>query len=813
MGSDARRFAAYARVALPLPLNKTFSYGVPESLAEVAPGCRVRVRFGPRALIGCVVNVEKEPVGVPPNVEIRPILARLDLQPVLTPSLLALASWMADYYLAAPGEVFQAILPPETPRALAFRYARTQAAEQLGEEDTETRGRLLQLLERPMTSRALARALGKKKIGGVLASLVRAGLVRRIEREEAGARARQIWTASLTESGRAALASGDIDPAKSRVLTLLSLATDPVPVATIRSEVGVTPARVRGLAKRGLLRLEKQALLQDPWGRLSIPVDPAPQLTQAQRQALAPIEQALAAREFLPLVLHGVTGSGKTEVYLRAAESTLSRGLGVLFLVPEIALTTRLAGLLRGRFEKEVAILHSGLGSGERREEWWRVRRGEARVVLGARRAALAPLDPIGLIVVDEEHDGSYKQEESPRYQARDVAVWRARQQSAAVVLGSATPSIESFQHAQEGRYRLATLAERIGGRSLSQVELIDMKEVVREEGPETILSAALRDALSARLLVSEQAIVLLNRRGYTTQLACRECGLAATCSECSVSLTLHRKGSLAVCHYCGLGRPTPSRCDTCGGEYLRQRGYGTERVEELLSQLFPEVRVARMDRDTMRRQGSYELLLRRFAAGEHDVLVGTQMVAKGHDFPAVTLVGVLAADAGLGVPDFRAAERTFQLLTQVAGRAGRGERPGQVLIQTFTPDHFAITRAQAQDYLGFFQDEMTFRRSLRYPPVLQLINLVFEAPAMAQATRSARRVAAELKHAPLDGVELLGPAFAPRSRVAGRYRAQLLLKVPRSQHSTLRARLRSLASDPDLTRVMTVDVDPTSLA
>jgi primosomal protein N' (replication factor Y) len=805
------RFAAYARVALPLPLNKTFSYGVPEALSGISAGCRVRVRFGARSLVGCVVAVENEAAGVPPEVQIRPITTLLDSEPVLPPSLLALATWMADYYLAAPGEVLQAILPPETPRALPVRYLRTQAAKDLPLDEGELRGRLLHLLERPLSSRALSRAVGKKRLAAVLGALVREGLVERVEASPTGARARQIWTALISEDGRTALAEGKLEPTTARVLTLLATATEAVPVSTIRSELKVTSTRLQGLARKGLLFLEKHAVLEDPWERLPTAHLPPPDLTEAQAQALRPVEEALSERRFFPLVLHGVTGSGKTEIYLRAAERALALGRSVLFLVPEIALTTRLAGLLRGRFHEAVAILHSGLGSGERRDEWWRVRRGRARVVLGARRAVLAPLERIGLIVVDEEHDVSYKQEESPRYHARDVAVWRAREEGAVAVLGSATPSIESFQRAREGPYRLASLPDRIGKRALAEVRLIDMKEVIREEGPDTILSAGLRAALAARIEAGQQAIVLLNRRGYSTQLACRECGLAATCSECSVSLTLHRKATLAVCHYCGLGRPTPARCDLCSGEYLRQRGYGTERVEEILSQLYPGIRVARMDRDTMRRRGSYEALFGKLASGAYDVLVGTQMVAKGHDFPSVTLVGVLAADAGLGVPDFRAAERTFQILTQVAGRAGRGEQPGEVLIQTFAPDHYAIVRACAQDYLGFFQDEMGFRRSLRYPPALQLINLVFEAPTMARATLCARRVAAELKRR-LAGVELLGPAFAPRSRVAGRYRAQLLIKTPRDQHRLVRSALRELSADPELSRAMALDVDPMSL-
>ena len=423
------------------------------------------------------------------------------------------------------------------------------------------------------------------------------------------------------------------------------------------------------------------------------------------------------------------------------------------------------------------------------------------------------PFTKLGLVVVDEEHEGSYKQEEEPRYSARDVAIFRARNQNAVVVLGSATPSLESFTHAVEARYRLLELLERIGNRPLASVDFIDMRAVVRDEGPDTLLAARLRDAISERLAGSEQAMVLLNRRGYAGQLLCRQCGLALMCTDCSVAMTLHRRARLAVCHYCGLGRGTPEHCETCGGEYLRQVGYGTERIEELVRELFPESRVARMDRDTMRKKGSYEVLLARFAEREIDILVGTQMLAKGHDFPAVTLVGVLAADNGLGAPDFRAAEHTFQLLTQVAGRAGRGHRPGQVLIQTFSPDHYSLQCAQAQDYRSFYEMERKFRAALGYPPFVRLVNVLVEGDSMAEATSRARDAASFLRRVELEGVKVLGPAFAVRSKVANRYRCQILLKVPRQQHAQVRGRLRHLLADDAAAKAVVIDIDPMTLS
>ena len=807
-------FVAFAEVALPVPLPQTFSYGIPESLARAGEGFRVRVRFGARSLIGCIFEIQQLPPTLPPGATMKPLSSLVDHEAVLSPSQLALARFISDYYLAAPGLVCRAMLPPETAHEERLLYQRVKSAD--SPPESAIASRILEALSRPMTASALARVLGKKSVTGTLAALLEEGLVER--KHPGGGGARTIRVARITEEGSRALHQGKLRPAATRILTLLSTSTDPVSVFTIRRELDLgTAGPFRALAKKGYVEILAEESRRSPWGpRGSLAPSERSEdfeLAPAQREALHAIESAIATREFHPAVLRGVTGSGKTEVYLRAAVAALAQGRSVLMLVPEIALTPRLAALLHSRFGDEVAILHSALGAGERRDEWWRIRQGEARVVVGARAAVLAPLESLGLVVVDEEHEGSYKQEESPRYNARDVAIVRARNDGAVVVLGSATPSLESYSHAVEGRYRLLTLPDRIADRPLARVTLLDMREVVREEGPEVVVSRPLRDAIAARLQGGEQAMVLLNRRGYAGQLLCRKCGLALQCSECSVAMTLHRNATLAVCHYCGLGRATPERCDTCGGEYLRLVGYGTERVEELLKSLFPESRVARMDRDTMRRKGSHEALLSRFASREIDLLVGTQMLAKGHDFPAVTLVGVLAADSGLSTPDFRAAERTFQLLTQVAGRAGRGEREGEVLIQAFAPEHYSLQFARAQDFEGFFESERKFRRALHYPPVVSLVNLVVEGDSMAEAATLARRAASFLKKGVPREVRVLGPAFAVRSKIAGRYRSQILLKLSRREHARARAAIRAMLKDEELLRSTTVDVDPMSLA
>ncbi len=802
---------AFAEVALPVPLLQTFSYGIPESLARAGTGHRVRVRFGARSLIGCILQIQDEPPELPPGATMKPLASLVDHEAVLSAGQLDLARFIADYYLAAPGLVCRAMLPPETPREERVLYQRAKTESTTPPSSSAIR--VLEALHHPMTARALAHALGKKTVASSLSRLVESGLVER--KHGGGGGARMMKVARITGEGSRALREEKLRPAAARVLTLLSTATDPVPIRTIRNELDLGTAGPFGMLQRKrYIEIQKEEIRRSPWERLAPEgTEPAVPLTPAQRGALAEIEAAIAARVFQPFVLRGVTGSGKTEVYLRAAERALAEGRSVLMLVPEIALTPRLGALLHSRFGGKVAIVHSALGAGERRDEWWRIRQGEAKVVVGARAAVLAPVERLGLVVVDEEHESSYKQEESPRYSARDVAVVRARNDGAVVVLGSATPSLESYQHAVEGRYRLLTLPDRIASRPLARVTLLDMREVIREEGPEVVIARPLREAMAARLLDGEQAMVLLNRRGYAGRILCRKCGLSLQCSECSVAMTLHRNGTLAVCHYCGLGRATPEGCETCGGEFLRQVGYGTERVEEILKGLFPESRIARMDRDTMRRKGSHEALLSRFASREIDILVGTQMLAKGHDFPAVTLVGVLAADSGLSTPDFRAAERTFQLLTQVAGRAGRGEREGEVLIQAFAPEHYSLQFARAQDFEGFFESERKFRRALHYPPVVSLLNLIVEGESMGEATALARRAALFLRKGVPADVKVLGPAFAVRSKIAGRHRSQILLKLPRREHARARASIRAMLKDEALQRATVVDVDPLNLA
>ena len=544
------------------------------------------------------------------------------------------------------------------------------------------------------------------------------------------------------------------------------------------------------------------------------PAGPPLVLNGGQVEVLQQLQGLLAAGQFAPCLLRGVTGSGKTEVYLRAAQAALDRGRTVLYLVPEIGLTPLLAHRFAERFGDRMGLLHSALGAGERARTWNRIRRGEATVVLGVRSAVFAPLRNLGLLVVDEEQDGSFKQEERPRYHARDLALVRGRAQDTVVVLGSATPSLESFHHASEGRYRLLELGGRVAGRPMASVEVVDMRRECSEGDEANGISRRLRSLLQERLEGGEQSILLLNRRGYATFILCRECGELVQCPSCSVSMVFHRGEGRLRCHYCDHSRGFPERCPSCKGARLLAGGEGTERLEENLAALFPDARLCRLDRDTVRRRGAAERLLQEFGRGEGDILLGTQMVAKGHDFPRVTLVGVLGAEATLGLPDFRAAERTFQLLTQVAGRAGRGDAPGHVVIQSFQPDHYAIRHARAQDYDAFYEEEMRFRRRLQYPPFCVLANLVVSRRRPDEALALAHRLVRALHRAGDGHLRVLGPAAAPLAKLRGMHRVQILVKARTRGRLgvAVRGALASLEERGNTARCVAVDIDPVSL-
>ncbi len=523
----------------------------------------------------------------------------------------------------------------------------------------------------------------------------------------------------------------------------------------------------------------------------------------------------MRSRVYAPFLLHGVTGSGKTEVYIRAMRVALGAGRSALMLVPEIALTPVFSRRLRAHFGDLVAIFHSSLSRGQRFDEWTRVRSGEARIVIGTRSAVFAPIKDLGLVIVDEEHESTYRQQDSPHYNGRDTAIVRAQKESAVVILGSATPSLESFHNASTGKYRYLELPNRLENRPMAVAKIVDMREVFSRHQKPKVFSDELLTAISETHQKKEQSIVLLNRRGYSSFVLCRSCGESIQCPNCDVTLTYHKSESVIICHYCAHREPAPSKCPACEGKYIYYVGEGTEQIETMLVKLFPTLRIARVDRDTTARRGTFEKSLIDFGDGKIDMLVGTQILAKGHDFPNVTLVGVVSVDAGLALPDFRAAERTFQLLTQVAGRAGRGELPGRVLIQTYHPFHYALRHASAQDYAGFYQEEIRHRQNHTYPPFVALASLMVHGPDLARVRADALEFRKELDRANADrAARILGPAPAPIARLKGEYRVQLILKC-RNRHqlrNIIDAALKSLQERKVSLRSINVEIDPVSI-
>ena len=678
------------------------------------------------------------------------------------------------------------------------------------------RGRLLAALRhgRAVPVRSLASALRRRAEGlnALVNALAREGLVE-TSRPLRGRRdaSKTVRVASISAAGLDA-ADLRLGTRQREALAMLAGAPEGLDVSVLAGR-GVDPVTLKRLADRGLVSIARRKVERGARGALAAD---SPQgagaivLSADQTQVLDRLKGLADAGRFRCALLHGITGSGKTEIYVRLAEHVVAAGKRVLMLVPEIALTPAVATRFGRAFGERVAIQHSGLSDGERYDQWMRIRDGATDVVIGTRSAVFAPVDKLGLVIVDEEHDTSYKQEETPRYHGRDVAVMRSRQAGALALLGSATPSMESYQNALGGRYERLTLDNRVLDRPLPRVRIVDMRQVYADEGPDVILSRPLADALHDRLTRREQAVLLLNRRGYAAAVFCRQCAATVECPNCSVSLTVHLAAGRARCHYCNYSMALPKQCPRCAGPYVERLGFGTERVEAEVAALMPGVRVARMDRDTVRRRGAIVSLLGRFAAGEIDVLVGTQMIAKGHDFPRVTLVGVISADVGLGLADFRASERTFQLLTQVAGRAGRGAAPGEAIIQTLYPDHYSIRHACHQDYRAFFEEEIKYRTAMRYPPTVALVNVVVRGPSFRGALEAATDLARRVR-TPIAGFRLLGPAPAPFVRLRGEHRSQFFLKG--SARGPMRhALLDALRSKPDLKRRVTIDVDPVSV-
>jgi primosomal protein N' (replication factor Y) len=816
--------ARYCDVALPIPLRSTFTYAVPAALdGEILVGRRIVVPFGRRAMIGVgLAESDRAPEGArfksPGKSAIKEIAELMDPLPALPPKLIELGHWISRYYLAPIGEAFRAMLPPEIELRHDREYSLTDAGRAYlselaaTEETTDVESselNLLQHLDPDTSSPASARARRRRVNEAAAEALARRGyLAARDILRPVKTRTQKIvaWRPGTTE-----LLTG---AAEKRIREVLTATRGPLPLALLLEKADASRAVVQRLEKAGMLQTWEEPITpgEDAWDTDFIP--PANVLNLEQKDALAEIWRWLVAGEFAAALIHGVTGSGKTEVYLGAIEAALSRGKTAIVLVPEIALTLWVGRLVRARFGERVAVLHSGLPDIERAREWWRVRRGEASVVVGTRSAVFAPLENLGLIIVDEEQESSYKQEETPRYNGRDTAVYRARLEGAVALLGSATPSLETYHNARAGKYRLLKLTSRVENRPLAEVRIVDLREEFRRQHHAAPVSETLRAAIALRLEEKTQAMVLINRRGYSWSLLCRTCGALVQCQNCSIALTYHKSRERLECHYCGYSIRPPKECPKCHGEYMYFVGDGAERVDEYLREQFPSARIARLDRDTVRTKREYQQVLGAFAKGEIDVLVGTQMVAKGHDFQRVTLVGVVAADLALGRPDFRAAERTFQLLTQVAGRAGRGELSGEVLVETYYPEHYAIQFAARQDYISFYEKEAHFRRILHYPPFTALANILVRDRKIENAIRWSRALAGYFAPFEKHGVKILGPAAAPLARLRREYRFQFVLKSPhRSALGKALAGCLDFCAEKTIPETaVIVDVDPTSL-
>jgi primosomal protein N' (replication factor Y) (superfamily II helicase) len=798
----------------------------------------VLVSVGARQMTGCIVETD---VAAPSRVDVRDLDAVLDEEPFLPAPVLELALWTADYYAAGPGDTIAAALPPlasiESERRISITAdgrARLEAP-----AAQEERGASTIVLHALATGASFsvrelaARVAEPGALTYTLRTLAKEGLVsfaRELKGRASGFRHSRI--AALTAAGHdvldeASAPAGSVDvPAPGAVLgerqraalDVLRGAHAGLDTRVLR-ERGVGSDTIRRLVGRGLVALRTERRERDPFGAGAGPeasdVPSGPRvLTAEQEAALARLLPRIEAASFHVALVHGVTGSGKTELYLRLAAATVQQGRQVLMLVPEIALTPAVATAFRREFGPGVAIQHSALSDGERHDQWHRIRSGEIAVVVGTRSAVFAPLERTGLVIVDEEHDASYKQEETPRYNGRDVAIVRARQQQALAVLGSATPSLESYRNASENRYELIALERRVLDRPLAHVRVVNMRDELAAQGPDVVLSSTLAEALEARLARGEQSMLLLNRRGFARAVFCRQCGATLECPNCSVSLTVHheRSGSRARCHYCNHSVAVPKACTACAAPYVEHIGFGTARVEAEVAKLLPGARIARVDRDAVQRRGAIQAVLAGVADRKIDVIVGTQMIAKGHDFPSVTLVGVISADVGLGLPDFRAAERTFQLLTQVAGRAGRGEIAGEAVVQTLFPEHYSIQLACRQDYRAFYAQEIRFRRAMRYPPAVSLVNVIVRGRTFGEAMNGGTDLAAALRQRnPNDVFRVQGPAPAPLGRIRGEFRVQVLLKS--ASRAAMRQAIRdALAANPTVQRRATVDVDPLSL-
>lgn len=789
-----------AKVIVDVPamqVDRPFDYFIPEDLEElIRPGMRVSVPFGNRKIQGFVTSLDK----TEENPKLKGIDGVMDLAPVLNEELMELGDWLAEDTLSFRVSAYQAMLPA----ALRAKYEKYFL--RLDDENEE----LEQLFEGYETldwkvaeARGLLKQIGK---------WVREGSVEVVYQVKNKITNKKVRVVSCLKSPYQLTEIIEDMPknakAQSRVLAFFqAFEGSEILVSELKKQAGTTDTTIKKLADLNILTIQEKIISRDPYQNHQFEKSESLQLLPDQQTACWKITAATEQETFL---IHGVTGSGKTEIYLQTIEAKLKEGKEAIVLVPEISLTPQMVERFKSRFGSEVAVLHSALSSGEKYDEWRKIERKEARVVVGARSAVFAPLENLGIIIIDEEHEASYKQEDNPRYHARDVAIWRANKYQCPVVLGSATPSLESFARAKKGVYTLIELPSRVNDRAMPEVSVVDMREELRKEN-RTEFSTELLEKIKDRIAKKEQTVLMLNRRGYSSFVMCRDCGYVVECPNCDISLTYHQSSNQMKCHYCGHEERVPQKCPSCEGEHIRYFGTGTQKVEESLTKLIPEARVIRMDVDTTRTKGAHEKLLKSFRNHEADILLGTQMIAKGLDFPDITLVGVLNADTMLHLPDFRASERTFQLLTQVSGRAGRHERTGEVVVQSYNPEHYSIEFAKKHDFIGFYNHEMQLRKMGSYPPFYYLTMINVSDENEMKAIRTIQEMAQFLRGKLGPDAVVLGPVPSTITRIKNKYRYQCIIKykIEPDLKKELKTLITHYQKDQQKGLTITIDVQP----
>ncbi|EAD7212558.1 primosomal protein N' [Listeria monocytogenes] len=789
-----------AKVIVDVPamqVDRPFDYYIPEDLEElIRPGMRVSVPFGNRKIQGFVIALGE----TEENPKLKGIDGVMDLAPVLNEELMELGDWLAEDTLSFRVSAYQAMLPA----ALRAKYEKYFL--RLDEENEE----LEQLFEGYETldwkvaeARGLLKQIGK---------WVREGSVEVVYQVKNKITSKKVRVVNCLKSPHQLAEIIEDMPknakAQSRILAFFqAFEGNEITAVELKKQAETTDATIKKLVDLGLLSVQEKVVSRDPYENHQFEKSESLQLLPDQQTAC---EKIIAATDQETFLIHGVTGSGKTEIYLQTIEAKLKEGKEAIVLVPEISLTPQMVERFKSRFGSEVAVLHSALSSGEKYDEWRKIERKEARVVVGARSAVFAPFENLGIIIIDEEHEASYKQEDNPRYHARDVAIWRATKYQCPVVLGSATPSLESFARAKKGVYTLIELPSRVNDRAMPEVRVVDMREELRKEN-RTEFSTELLEKIKDRIAKKEQTVLMLNRRGYSSFVMCRDCGYVVECPNCDISLTYHQSSNQMKCHYCGHEERVPQKCPSCEGEHIRYFGTGTQKVEESLTKLIPEARVIRMDVDTTRTKGAHEKLLKSFRNHEADILLGTQMIAKGLDFPDITLVGVLNADTMLHLPDFRASERTFQLLTQVSGRAGRHERTGEVIVQSYNPEHYSIEFAKKHDFIGFYNHEMQLRKMGSYPPFYYLTMINVSDENEMKAIRTIQEMAQFLRGKLGPDAVILGPVPSTITRIKNKYRYQCIIKykIEPNLKKELKTLITHYQKDQQKGLTITIDVQP----